>query len=122
MIHNLHITSDFISSPVFVPHQLQHNTLFHAFTTLPHSCRSELCVFATRRHSFEVSENLSTLKSAVFTPITCSPTECYIFLTLLFITCFFNFSTFYPFLLKPKIEAESSSETLPTYPLPLDQD
>jgi len=36
MIHDLHISYDLISSPVFVPHQLQHSNLFHAFTTLPY--------------------------------------------------------------------------------------
>jgi len=37
MIHDLHISIEFISPPGLFPHQLQHNNLFRAFTILTYS-------------------------------------------------------------------------------------
>ena len=114
MIHNLHISYDFISSPIFVPHQLQHNNLF--------TLSLRYLINADRNYGYsqrvaircEVSWTLSTMKSAVFTTITWSQTEQNQFLHLLFTFCFFNCSIFCPYTLNPKIWAESFSETSPT--------
>jgi hypothetical protein len=94
MIHDLHISYDFISPPVFVPLQLQHNNLFHAFTTLPadrsYGYSQRMAI------SCDVSETLSTMKSAVLTTITCSQTERNQFLPLPFTFCFLTAVYFVP--------------------------
>ena len=53
--------------------------------------------------SCDVSEALSTMKSAVFTMIMWSQTERNLFLPLFFTFCCFNYSTFCPYTLNPKI-------------------
>ena len=62
MIHNLNISYDFISAPIFVPHQLQHNILF--------TLSLRYLINADRSYGYsqsvaircEVSETLSTKK------------------------------------------------------------
>jgi len=83
MIHDPHVSFEFISPPVFFPHQLQHNNLFHAFTTLPYSSWCELWLFATRRHK------LWRFRKSVY------PEKCCIYCDYLFANRTIYFSTSY---------------------------
>jgi hypothetical protein len=69
----------------------------------------------------DVSENPSTLKSAVFATITCSSTRRYLVLQLLVISCLFNCCTFCPLSLNPKIKQKVSPKRRQHSPLPNDQ-
>jgi hypothetical protein len=69
MIHDLHISYDFISSPEFVSHHLQHNNLFTP--SLRYFINADRSYGYSQRLAIrcEVSESLSTMKSALITTI-----------------------------------------------------